>query len=431
MLDDERSVAQGIEESLRATHIMGPMGVGKSVLMTNLALEDAAAERALVLIDAKGDTLNDFMERLAPERHGDVVVLDPSDPSPVGIDVFDGDAERSADVVFRVFKDLYGGDLGPRSSDVLHASLLTLARAGGYSMAQLPMLLSNDRFRRTAVAKVAPADPMGLGAHWAWFNGLSDAERTQVVAPLRNKLDPVVALRPGLRAMFGQTSPKFSFADLFTDDEKRPIVLINLGSGDLGPEGARTLGSILLALIWQAAQARVRLSQGQRHPVGVYLDEFQEIARIGDLGDALGRARGLGVAFTLAHQSLSQLSPSMREAVLSQPRSRICFQLNSKDARDIAATTNGVLVPQDLQELPAYNAYASLLVGGDRAPWCSIATRPLPARAQIAARVRDRSRAQYGRPIADVERELLASTGFGEPASGESFGRSRRAGGAS
>ena len=187
------------------------------------------------------------------------------------------------------------------------------------------------------------------------------------------------------------------------------------------------MGSILLALIWQAAQERTKLSQDQRHPVLMYLDEFQEIVRIGDLADALGRARGLGVAFAaLAHQSLSQLTPAMRQAVMAHARSRVCFQLSPPDAKDIAATSGGVLTPRDLQELPAFAAQASLLVDGDRMPWCTIRTRPLSAPVQPAERVRALSRQRYGRPLEQVEAQLLRVAGFGDDPDNDSFGRIRR-----
>lgn len=431
-LDGDRPVGQGVEEAKRVMHVIGPMGTGKSTMLVNLALADATAGRSVVLIDGKGDACTDFLERVDPKRHDDIVVFDPTDSRPVGVSVFaDDQPERSADVIFGVFKSLYGDQLGPRSSDLLHAALLTLARVGGCSLSMLPIILSNAAVRRPLVAKVASADPLGLGAFWAHFEALSDAERTHVIAPLRNKLDPILTLRPSLRAMFGQSRPLFSLRDLFLEPDKRPIVVISLGSAELGPEGARLMGSILLALIWQAAQERTRLPQSQRHPVMLYLDEFQEIVRLGDLADALGRARGLGVAFAaLAHQSLTQLSPSMRQAVMAHARSRVCFQLSPQDAKEIAATTNGVLTPRDLQELPAFVAQASLLVGGDRMPWCTIRTRRLPPKTQSAARVRAMSRARYGRALEDVEAELLAIGGWSTKApADESFGRSRRTGG--
>lgn len=433
VLDEDRPVAQGVEEAKRVMHVIGPMGTGKSTMLVSLALQDAAAGRSVVLIDGKGDAVTDFLERVDPKRHDDIVVYDPTDRMPVGVDVFSGDPERSADVIFGVIKSLYGDQLGPRSSDLAHAAILTLARAGGCSLSMLPMLLGNPAVRRPLVAKVAPRDPMGLGAFWAHFESLSDAERAHVVAPLRNKLDPILNLRPSLRAMFGQAEPKFSLRDLFMNSRQRPIVAISLGSAEVGPEGARLMGSILLALIWQAAQERTKLPQSARHPVLLYLDEFQDVVRLGDLSDALGRARGLGVAFAaLAHQSLTQLTPSMRQAVMAHSRSRVCFQLSPQDAKDIAATTNGVLTPRDLQELPAFTAQASLLVGGDRAPWCTIRTRPLAEPSQSAESVRALSRARYGRPLDEVEAELLAIAGFGRPVEDDSFGRTRRpSGGAS
>ena len=160
----------------------------------------------------------------------------------------------------------------------------------------------------------------------------------------------------------------------------------------------------------------------------LYLDEFQEIVRLGDLADAMSRARGLGLAFTVGHQGFSQVSPSIKAALLSLARTRICFQLSPSDAKEIAAATGGALTARDFQELPAFNAYASLLVGGNRAPWCSLATKPLPARAQDAAVIRASSRERYGRPIAEVEAELLDAAGFGSDENTSSYGRTARPG---
>lgn len=422
-LDPDRLVAQGIEEAKRVTHVMGPIGTGKSTMLVNLALDDAHAGRSVVVIDGKGDTITDFLERLDPSRHDDVVVFDPTDRHPVGVDVFGGDPERSTDVILGTIKSLYGDELGPRSTNLLHAAVLTLARAGNLPLSLLPILLARDSVRRPIAARVRAEDPLGLGMHWAQFESLSEAERAHVIAPLRNKLDPFLGLRPSLRAMFGQARPRFSLRDVFMNPGKRPIVLISLGTAELGPEGARLMGSILLSLIWSAAQERTKLPQNQRHPVMLYLDEFQEITRLGDLADALGRARGLGVAFTLAHQSLTQLTPSTRQAVLAHARSRVCFQLSPTDARDIATTTNGVLAPADFQELPSFTAQASLLVNNERTPWSTIRTRPLPPRRQSAELVRARSRERYGRPIGEVEAELTAIGGWREPSAEDAFGR--------
>lgn len=230
--------------------------------------------------------------------------------------------------------------------------------------------------------------------------------------------------------MFGRTEPRFALEDLFIMPSKRPILLINVGSSELGPEGARLLGSVLLALIWQAAQARIRIPEARRHPVMLYIDEFQDVIRLGDLSDVMSRGRGLGLAFTLAHQSLSQVPPSTKAALLSLARSRICFQLSPTDAKEIAATTSGALSAWDFQELPAFTAYASLLVEGDRTPWCTISTHPLVPPTQDVTRLRERSRQRYGRPIAEVEADLYRVAGYTTDApTDEAFGRARRGSG--
>lgn len=425
-LDEDRRVAQDIEDAKRVTHIIGPMGTGKSTLMVSLALADANAGRSVVLVDGKGDACTEFMERLNPERLNDVVVFSPSDSAPVGIQVFGDNPERDADVIHGVIRSLHD-DIGPRSSQVLQASLLTLARAGGLPLSLLPMLLTNAAVRRPLVGKVSKSDPMGLGAFWAHFEAMTDAERTHVVAPLRNKLDPILTLRRGLRASFGQSSPRFSFRDLFMDPTKRPIIVADLGSAQLGPIGAATWGAVLLALIWNAAQERTKLPPAQRHPVSVYVDEFQEVVRFGDLADAMGRSRGLSVSFTLGHQALSQLTTSMRSAVMAHAGSRIAFRLSPQDAKDFAATSNGLLVPQDFSDLPVFTAQASLQVRGERLPWCTIRTRPLPPPRQSAEYVCAISRANYGRPISEVEADLLALAGWSDHSTpDESFGRTTR-----
>lgn len=418
----QRPVAIGIEDSLRHLHVLGPSGVGKSVLLAQLALQDIAAGRGVVVIDPKGDLVTDILARIPAVRRDAVVLIDPADPAPAGVAAFAGDPEHAADLLLTVFRSLYKDALGPRSSDVLHAGLLTLARSGRANLAALPLLLGNPVFRRTLVSQVGPADPLGLGAFWAWFESLSDPERNQVVAPLRNKLDPLLSFRPGLRAVFGQSSPKVNLAEVLA---RRQVLLVSLASGVLGPEAATLLGSVLLALIWQTALARVRLPATQRHPVMVYADEMQTIVRLTDLGSALAVARGLGVGFTLAHQSLSQLPPDTREAVMANARSRICFQLAPGDARSIATTARGQLAPEDFGELPAFQAYGWLLSGGSRTPWFSLATQPLGEPTGDPESIRQAVRQRYGRPVAEVERELLELAGHS--ASGdESFGRVRR-----
>lgn len=425
-LDTTRPVAIKPVDLLRHLHLLGPTGVGKSTVMGNLALQVIEAGHGAVVIDPKGDLVTDLLGRIPASRRDDVVVIDPTDPSPVGLAALTPQGHVSADLladtVLGIIHSLHAKSWGPRTHDILHASLLTLARRGDASLVMVPLLLTNSGFRRSVTQRAVKADPLGLGSFWGWYEGISAAEREHAIAPLMNKLRPIL-LRPGMRAVLGQRRPRFDLSDVFT---KRRIVLVSLSKGTMGPEAAQLLGSLVVGLFWQASLGRAAVPQSQRRPSFVFIDEVQEYLRLpGDLSDALAQARGLGVGFVLAHQHLGQLSTPVREAVMANARSRVAFQLSAKDARDLT-TKNGLVAPEDFAALPKFGAYAQLHVDGTQAPWCSLVTQPLPAAIQNVTTIKERSRQRYGQPLDEVERDLESLIDTPRPPSGNPLGRTSR-----
>jgi hypothetical protein len=395
--------------------------------MAHLIVQDMEAGRGVVVIDPKGDLVEDLLARVPEDRRDDVVVLDPADSDPVGLNGLTGDADLAADTLLAIFHQLYADSWGPRTHDILHASLLTLARRGDASLVLIPTLLTNHGFRRSVVGRQVKADPLGLGSFWAWYDGISEAERQNAIAPLLNKLRPVL-LRPGIRGVLGQRQPRFQMSDVF---DKKRILLVSLSKGRLGPEAGHLLGSVVVGMVWNAALARAaHTPSDRRSPVMLHIDEVQDYLRLpGDLGDALAQGRGLGLGITLAHQALPQLTPVIREAILANARSRVTFGLSPRDARDIAGMTRGQLVSDDFMSLPAFSAYASLLTQGTPSDWFSLTTRPMPEKTSSAQDIRARSRTSYGRPLADIEADLLGIADAPAPGT-DRIGRMPRNGGA-
>lgn len=430
-LKDQRVIAESAYPSLpgslmlnpdagrRHLHIIGPTGVGKSTLLSHLIRQDIEAGHGVVVVDPKGDLVDDTLARLTTEALERVAVLDPTDEAPVGMNplaLFGGGGSGVAvDGLLGVLHSLWAASWGPRLHDVLHAGLLTLALDGDengegdrgtrHSLVELPLLLTNPAFRRPLVARASLHDPLGLAAFWAWFDNLSEEQTAQVLGPVMNKLRAFI-LRPDLRAVLGQPEPRFTLQDVFTNGR---ALLVRLPKGELGAEAAALLGSLVVQQVWQGTLVRSALPARARRPVFVYLDEFQEVVRLPlDLGDALAQARGLGVGLVLAHQHLGQLGPDLRAGVLANAGSRVAFRLDHEDAVVIAKRSDGRLSPDDFSSLPPFDAYADLVADGAARGFASARSRPLGPELRSVESVRRANRQRWGVPRRQTEARLRA-----------------------
>jgi hypothetical protein len=416
-----RPVALDSRDGLMHVHVIGPTGTGKSTLLAQIAIDTITAGHGLVVVEPKGDLVADVLARMPAKRERDVIILDPSDrDAPVGLNpLAGGPPELVSDQVMAVLRGLYGDALGPRSADVIHAALLTLARSEDATLVALPLLLTDPRLRRDLTKVVR--DDLALGPFWAWYEGISDDARAQVIGPVMNKLRPFI-LRENVRHILGQPRPRFDIAEVFTH---RKVLLVPLAKGSIGEGAAGLLGSLAVARLWRVAQSRSRIGPEQRTPVTMIIDEFQDFLHLPtDLADVLAQARGLGLGLVLAHQHFAQLTPSVRAAVLANARSRVAFRLGAEDAATLARTTP-LLDSNDFQSLPRFEAYAAIVANAETQPYCSIATRPLAAGSGAAQRLRATSRDRYGVSSADIEQQLR-SLADGHAADGGQVGSRRR-----
>jgi hypothetical protein len=431
-----------VREALRHLHLLGPTGTGKSTVMLNLIAADMQAGHGVVVVDPKGDLIRDVLCRIPSARRNDVVVIDAADDqAPVGLNPLqigqqdqaqgqrksrhqrptEATRELLADSLLAVFKGLYADSWGPRTEDLLHASLLTLMTRPDATLVGLPLLLTNKTYRMQTLKSVD--DPLVLEPFWRWYEGLSEAERSTVIAPLMNKLRAFL-LRPSLRRIVGQPRPGFDLRSVFTEQK---ILLVSLAKGSLGPKGAALLGSLLVSQLWQAAQERVQVPEQHRRPVLVYLDEFQEYLHLPtDLAAVLAQSRSLGLGLTLAHQHLRQLPKAMESAVMANARSRVCFQLSPEDATAMARTTE-LLEAKDFLGLDAFEIYAALSTNGRTTDFVSARTNPPPAPCSHEAEIRRMSRQSFGVPRADIDTALSGLAGVGPTAAADAppIGRRR------
>jgi hypothetical protein len=392
-------------DSLEHTILLGPTGTGKSTAMLHLALSDIEAGRSVLLIDPKADLVNDILACIPESRTDEVVVIDPSDPSPVGFNPLAFKNYHNpaliADAVLAVFKEIFADNWGIRSQDILSAALLTLVEAEGASLLWLPTLLTDEAFRQKITSRVN--DRIALKPFWDSFEAMKDSERRQEIAPVMNKMRQFL-LRPGLRNVLGQSDPKFALTDLFY---KRRIILVPLNKGVIGSESARLLGSLIVGLTWTLALSRTNIPPEKRHIVSVFIDELQDYLSLPtDLSDALAQARGLGLGITMAHQYRDQLPQNIRSGIDANARNKIIFGLNGGDARDMASMAHE-LETRDFMNLPRYQIYTSFQSGGRNTGWIQGQTLPPPLALRMPAELKAESMSRYGKSAKEVEQEYL------------------------
>lgn len=401
---------------VRHVHAIGPTGAGKSTLLANVVAQDMDRGHAVIVVDPKNDLVADVLDLVPEHRLDDVIVLDPADEvRPVGFNPL-AQVGRSADLVVdqivSVMHDLFRSSWGPRTDDILRASLLTLIRGSSdverYTLAEIPTLLTDPAFRRRLTATAN--DPLTLAPFWAWYERLSSAEQASAIGPVMNKLRAFL-LRSSLRNMLGQTDPGWSVETVMAE---RKILLVPLSAGQIGDDAAHLLGSLMVARIWQAAQGRTSIPSHQRRPVMVVLDEFQNLVRFTNkVGDLLAAARGLGVSLTLAHQHLGQLIPDVQADVLANAATRVVFRTSLKDA-GVLAKEMPPLAPSDLQHLPSFETFTQLPNETGAAPSpVSLATAPPASPVSDGRAVRAQSAERWGQPVDQITEQLLARRGTG------------------
>jgi hypothetical protein len=381
------------EDALMHTHILGPTGVGKSTLMLNMIVQDIKSGYGVIVVDPKGDLARDLLRRIPEERVNDVVIMDPSDSQPVGLNPLQCGDKPTAIVVddlIAVFRSLYPNSFGPRTQDIMSAGLLTLAAKPNMTLAHLPLLFSDAIFRNSLTRLVD--DNEGITSFWKWFSNISDNERLYALAPVMNKLRPFL-MREQLRRVIGQAKPKFDISEVFTDHK---ILIVNLARSKIGSEIAQLFGSLVVAQIWQAIQARAEVDDEDREPCYVYIDEVQDYLHLpSDIGEVLTQARSYKVGLVLAHQHLNQLPDELRSGVLANARSRVCFQLSHQDAVTMAKSSFR-LEARDFENLAPYHIYAKLVAGGATRLWASGVTKPMCETTSDPFEIESHSRGRYG-----------------------------------
>lgn len=109
----------------------------------------------------------------------------------------------------------------------------------------------------------------------------------------------------------------------------------------------------------------------------------------------------------LANQHLSQLSTSMRDAIITNGRNKIMFQGNADDGSTLARHMSNKINSGDIVNLRTFEAIASILTPVGNGGPATINTRPPGKVTGVSGHVRAFSQKAYGRPVDTVYQEMI------------------------
>lgn len=374
--DEAQPVGVTVGELMTHAYLLGPSGTGKTSLLTRLACELAAqtgtpdqhpsagggqgcegnsgardavapADRppGLLLLDPHGDLVRQVLLRLPDAQlsrvrlfylgdTGNLPTLNPlwiaptDDPAALAI----ARSVRSA-AVTALFADLWGLHRAatPNLLHFLEAALSALIHAGDGCLAQLPRFLTDPGFRADVVHRAA--DPR-VTARWREFAALSPEDRSRTVRAILNKAAEFDR-NPLLATIFGDPGPGLRLDEHM---DAGTLLLIDLPRG-LVPEGTVELvGSLIVALAYQAALAREARDPHDRRPVVAVIDEFQEFA-LSTFAKALTATRKYGLGFVVANQNLSRVgavSTDVLATLLANAATLVALRTSPVDAETVA-----------------------------------------------------------------------------------------------
>jgi len=407
------------EDRRRHSYVIGKSGVGKSILLASMAIQDIANGEGVCVIDPHGDLINDIISRIPPERAQDVILFAPADiERPLALNLLEFDPRYPEQKTFvinemiKIFDKLY--DLkatgGPIFEQYMRNAMLLIMGdpKSGSTLMEIPKVLADPEFRKMKLEKCKDQTVVDFWRKEAEKAG-GEAALANVVPYITSKLTSFIS-NDTMRPIIGQQKSSFNLRDVM---DSRKILLVDLSKGLIGEMNAHLLGMILVGKILMSALSRTDMPQEKRADFYLYIDEFQNFTT-DSVNSILSEARKYNLNLIIAHQYLGQLvknqDTSIKSAVFGNVGTWVLFKIGSEDAETMAKEFTPVFNQYDLINIEKYTAYVKLLIDNTATRAFSMSTVwPLPGvkREDLAAKIRSLSRLKYGQDRNIIEAEIM------------------------
>jgi len=362
----------GIKKDDRRRHmyIIGKTGMGKTVLLENMAIQDIQNGHGVAIIDPHGEFAEKMLDFIPSDRINDVVYFNPADANhPIAFNIMENInpdyRHLVASGLMGAFKKIWAGMWSARMEYILHNTILALLEYPGTTLLAVNRMLADKEYREKVVERVK--DP-AIKSFWTnEFAKYPDRFREEAVAPIQNKVGQFIST-PLIRNIIGQVKSSLDMKEIM---DKGKILIVNLSKGKVGEDSSNLLGALIITKLQLAAMERASITEEERKDFYLYVDEFQNFATDA-FATILSEARKYHLCLILTHQYIAQLdemtekgkSTKVRDAVFGNVGTLVSFRIGASDAEFLEKEFLPEFSIDDLVNLDKYNIYLRLMING-------------------------------------------------------------------
>jgi hypothetical protein len=410
----KKPVRLALPDRQRHMYTVGQTGTGKSTYLENLALQDMLSGGGFAFVDPHGDTAEKLLSMVPKERTEDIIYFSPSDVEyPMGLNLFEHSAPEEKDfliqevlnMLYKLYDPQHQGIMGPRYEHLFrNAALTVMADPAGGTFVDIPKLFRDPSYVKQKLQFVKDQNVIEF-----WQKEMPQSQRSnefgEVVSWFVSKFGAFLS-NEMMRNIIGQTKSAFNLREVMDDGK---ILIVNLSKGRLGLLNSQLLGMIFVMKFQAAAMSRANIPESERKDFALYVDEFQNFST-DSFATILSEARKYHLNLIVANQFTTQLTDEIRDAVFGNTGTIVSFRLGQdEDAEALAKRMRPAFETTDLLRMPNYNAAVRMLVNGVPTLPFSMATLPPLGNPnqKLADALKQLSAAKYGRPKAQVEKEIF------------------------
>lgn len=407
----------GEQDRRRHMYIIGKSGSGKSVLISNLAIQDIKDGKGVAIVDPHGDLVNDVLGHIPKHRVDDVIIFNPSDlERPIGMNMLQAQSAEQRDFAVQemigIFYKLFPPEMiGPMFEHQMRNVMLTLMADvdNPGTVIDIPRMFTDDEYVKLYTKHLT--DPV-VRAFWEKeMAKTSDFHKSEMLGYLVSKVGRFVG-NSMMRNIMGQQKSGFDFRKVMDEGK---ILMVNLSKGTTGEVNSKLLGLIVVAKLQMAAMGRADMDEHLRKDFFLYIDEFQNFVT-DSIATILSEARKYRLDLIIAHQYMGQLvddkgKAEIRDAVLGNVGTLCVGRVGPEDVDVLSKEFAPTFGPNDLLNPPQFSYYTKMLIDNESSkPFNMLAFPPKEGSLELCKAITELSRLKYGRDRRIVEAEIIERT---------------------